>query len=250
MDEKGLKEVGFEDGASALEIRTYVENGYGNFIDPEKLKRHGYGEYVRYVPKQWAHTLAYSRSHCAPEPYGKNCQVYIERASKPLQTAFAEDLARNPDKTARLGRLQELYDEAVAEVNEKMLGRIPEDVMAFRRKVTIVVLAVMVATFLGLGLAMGRIPDSMINLPNKDYWLAPERRQQSLDTIQSYLLWMGSLTIIFLTDVFHQSYQVGLGKATRLGHFWIGLAVYLALTAAWCAGLFMAFRRPTPPQES
>lgn len=137
-------------GSKAAEkviVRTYVENGYGNFIDPEKLKRHGYEEYVRYVPKQWAATLKYSRENCAPEPYGKNCQVYIERASKPLQTAFAEDLTKNTDQESRLERLQELYDEAVNEINEKMLGKIDEETMQYRRKVTAVVLLVMVIGF-------------------------------------------------------------------------------------------------------
>ncbi len=116
-------------------VRTYVENGYGSFIDPVKLERYGYGEYAKSVPKQWADTLHFSMQNCEPEPYGKNCQVYIERASRPLLTAFSEDLARNPDREARLERLQELYDTAVADVNEKMLGRIPEATMRYRRKV-------------------------------------------------------------------------------------------------------------------
>jgi len=131
-------------------VRTYVENGYGSFIDPVKLERYGYGEYAASVPKQWANTLHFSMQNCEPEPYGKNCQVYIERASRPLQTAFAEDLARNPDREARLERLQELYDTAVADVNEKMLGRIPEKTMQYRRKVAAAVLTVMLAAFVSL----------------------------------------------------------------------------------------------------
>ena len=133
--------------AEKVIVKTYVENGYGNFIDPEKLKKYGYEEYVKYVPKQWVDTLRYSRTHCEPEPYGKNCQVYIERASKPLQTAFAENLAHNPDKKQRISRLKVLYDEAVADINEKMLGQIPEEVMSYRRKVTTVIVALITIAF-------------------------------------------------------------------------------------------------------
>jgi serine/threonine-protein kinase len=43
------------------------------------------------------------------------------------------------------------------------------------------------------------VPNSMINLPNRDYWLAPERRQQSCDTIFRYGIWLAILvTLLFL----------------------------------------------------
>jgi len=152
-------------------VRTYVENGYGGFIDPVKLKRYGYGEYADSVPKQWADTLHFSMANCAPEPYGKNCQVYIERASRPLQTAFAEDLARDPDRDARLARLQELYDEAVAEVNEKMLGQIPEDTMKYRRKVAAVVLVLMLGAFVSLFVYVWRLftPKKQVGLSRRPF---------------------------------------------------------------------------------
>ena len=43
-------------------------------------------------------------------------------------------MPRIADDETRLARLQELYDTAVQEINEKMLGQIG-DVMVFRRKV-------------------------------------------------------------------------------------------------------------------
>ncbi len=157
--------------AKKVVVQTYVENGYGSYIDPVKLERYGYGEYVQSVPKQWAATHKFSMANCAPEPYGKNCQVYIERASRPLQSAFAEDLARNPDRGQRLARLQELYDEAVAEVNEKMLGRIPDDVMSHRRKVALGVLVVMLAAFISLFVYVWRLftPEGHTGAPKKDF---------------------------------------------------------------------------------
>ena len=129
-------------------IRVYIENGYGSFINPEMLKQFGYEEYLHTVPKQWAETLKTSMQDSHPEPYGKNCQVFILRASKPLESALAAQIPRIEDREERLVKLQALYDEAVAETNEKMLGRIPEDVMNFRRKVAFAVIVV-------LGIAFG-----------------------------------------------------------------------------------------------
>lgn len=143
---KFIRFVG-SDAAQREVVRTYVENGYGRFIKPEKLKRFGYEEYLGSVPRQWAETLEYSLRHCAPEPYGKNCQVYILRASKPLEAALDEDLARNPDRAQRLTRLQELYDQAVADVNEKMLGRIDPEEMRLRRRVAAGVIVLVAAAF-------------------------------------------------------------------------------------------------------
>lgn len=146
---KFIRFVGSPEAERAV-VRTYVESGYGRFINPEKLRQHGYEEYLPAVPRQWADTLAYGLTHSRAEPYGKNCQVYILRASKPLEAAFGEDLARRPDQAVRLARLQELYDAAVADVNEKMLGRIPESVMAFRRRIALVTILLIAVGFVAL----------------------------------------------------------------------------------------------------
>ena len=143
---KFLRFVG-SPAAERVIIQTYVENGYASFINPEKLAKHGYTEYVATVPAQWKHTLEFALENSLPEPYGENCQVYIERASKPLQSAFSEGVPRIADDATRLARLQKLYDTAVQEINEKMLGQIPEDVMAFRRKVASVVMLLVAVSF-------------------------------------------------------------------------------------------------------
>ena len=182
--------------AQRVIVKTYIENGYGSFIDPEKLKLFGYEEYVKTVPSQWAETLKYSMRNSYPEPYGENCQVYIERASKPLQSAFAEDLPRMPEKADRIARLQELYDVAVSDINEKMLGRIPEDVVSFRRKVSVAVMLFMLLSFLLLFVYVWRLFSGTTNGRKlgfkvwlKKYWLA-------------YLLLMPSLIAIFLFNYY------------------------------------------------
>ena len=48
--------------------------------------------------------------------------------------------------------------------------------------------------FLAIGLFLPRLlfslPDSMINLPNKEYWLAPERRGQTLNSFGEIFSWL------------------------------------------------------------
>ncbi len=116
--------------------------------------------------------------------------------------------------------------------------------------VYLVTVAVMALTFLGFGLAMPKMPNSIINLPNKDYWLAPERRQQTLDYMLSRFMWLGSITMLLLLDVFQQSFQVHLGKATKLNHVLLSLGAYLAVTTAWCIAIYSKFRKKESQQSS
>ena len=45
------------------------------------------------------------------------------------------------------------------------------------------------------------LPVSMLSLPNKEYWLAPERREQTLDGLLWLGLWLGCLVQAFLMIV-------------------------------------------------
>lgn len=105
----------------------------------------------------------------------------------------------------------------------------------------LVTIGVTAVTFLGIGLLMPKLPDRAINLPNKNYWLAPEQRRQTMDSMLAALLWFGSLTMLLLLGIFHQSFQVHLGRATRLNHVWDAMGGYMVLATVWCVALFRRF---------
>ena len=128
-------------------VRVYIENGYGHYINPDKLVKHGYQEYIDYVPKQWSDTLDFAFTHMAPAPYGKNCQAYILRASEPLQTAYSQKVPRIKDKAKRLEKLRGLYRKANNSINEKMLNVIPEETMVKRKRIAGIVLGIMAISF-------------------------------------------------------------------------------------------------------
>src|SRR4051794_14764693 len=54
---------------------------------------------------------------------------------------------------------------------------------------------------LGLSYTARFFPNDLFNLPHKDYWLAPERRQESVEYVFRHSLWTASLTLFFLTWV-------------------------------------------------
>ena len=104
-------------------------------------------------------------------------------------------------------------------------------------------IAVIAATFLGFGLALSKIPNSLISLPNKEYWLTPERRQQTLGYLLPRFFWLGSLALLLILDIFHQTVLLHLGKATKLSHFGLSIGIYLVITFAWCITIYKKFSK-------
>lgn len=49
--------------------------------------------------------------------------------------------------------------------------------------------------------ALARLPDSLINLPNKDYWLSPERRNSTLNAISDWVRWLAVMILVIETLV-------------------------------------------------
>jgi uncharacterized membrane protein len=95
--------------------------------------------------------------------------------------------------------------------------------------------------FLAVTFTMSKIPVSLINLPNKDYWLSEERRQDTLALLSHYFLWFASATLLLLLDIFHQSFQVHLGKAGALSHPMLSLGLYIGFSVIWSVSLFVKF---------
>jgi len=107
--------------------------------------------------------------------------------------------------------------------------------------VPFIITGVITVVFLAVAFGLSKIPVSLINLPNKNYWLSPERKQASLDFFTGYFLWFGSATLVLLIDIFRQTFLVNTGSADALGHSVPALVVYFVFTALWIAGLYMKF---------
>lgn len=101
--------------------------------------------------------------------------------------------------------------------------------------------------FVGLRFWLRKIPVSLINLPHRDYWLAPERREATLEFIARHLMWFGSATLALFADMFHQTFRVNLGQAGHLEHPVLTLVVYLVAIFSLLLVLLVKFgRRPDP----
>ena len=100
--------------------------------------------------------------------------------------------------------------------------------------------------FIGIAWTLPRVPSSLVSLPHRDYWFAPERRESTLSSLRSQLLWYGAVTVGFLICIFQlviDANRLGHGRLS-MTHFWILLGGYVAYTTVWCVRLILRFKKP------
>jgi hypothetical protein len=84
-------------------------------------------------------------------------------------------------------------------------------------------------------------------MPNRDYWLSPERKRETLNYIACSMAWMGSATLLFVMRIFHGCFEAALGPAATptypLPSPGVAGALYGACLLAFCVGFFVRFRK-------
>ncbi len=87
------------------------------------------------------------------------------------------------------------------------------------------------AVFLAVPVLLRKGPISLLSIPNKSYWLAPERRETSIPMIANRLLLIGVLSNIFLLFVNYLVFLANQIAPPRLNQnlFLIGLSVFLGI---------------------
>lgn len=91
-----------------------------------------------------------------------------------------------------------------------------------------------------------RLPAARINIPHRDYWLAPERRSGTIGRLQGHMKFFGVLLATFLCYVHWQVVQANTHAPPVLdsGRFSTGLATFMAALITWIVILRRDFRPP------
>ncbi len=111
----------------------------------------------------------------------------------------------------------------------------PETAVSINLLITVIIAAL----FLGINWIVPRVPYDLINIPNRDYWLAPERRQKTLNDVLRYLLWFADLTLLFMLVVYQGVIEFNLSG--RYVSIWWPLGIYLFLTGVWIWHMYRHF---------
>lgn len=90
------------------------------------------------------------------------------------------------------------------------------------------------------------LPARFINLPNREYWLAPIRQADTLAYLRNQGTGFGVILILFLCFV-HWLVVIANAHNPPLfpeSLFFVGMAVFLISLVIWLGGFIVHFRRP------
>jgi len=137
------------DEARRDRTRIMVDYGYGQFLDPHDLEQFGYDDILAGTPGAWKETMATALRNGVPEPYGKNTQQIYRKVSEPINWAIDRPELLELPRGEALARIREQLDLAAARVDKFMLGELSPEEWRERRLWGGVLLAVLIAVFVG-----------------------------------------------------------------------------------------------------
>jgi len=116
----------------------------------------------------------------------------------------------------------------------------------FRMIAGLTVLVLVFAAIFAATFFFSRVPDRLISLPNKTYWLAPERREATLLYVSAWQRWFLVLTVAFITLPVGLTLRVNLRTPPQLSVAALGvLVIYLVVAVTMIVTLVMRLHRPS-----
>jgi uncharacterized membrane protein len=105
----------------------------------------------------------------------------------------------------------------------------------------IVLLGVCLLLAFGIPRLIGMLPLSLVNVPNKEYWFAPERRDETLAFFKAQFAWFGCVFLGFLLIVNQLVFRANQTSPRHLDNttFVITMFAFLAYVAIWTVRVVM-----------
>ena len=84
-----------------------------------------------------------------------------------------------------------------------------------------------------------------LRIPNRAYWLAPERREETLQFLNAHVAWLSTTMVLFVIAIHHLVLMANASRPVRLPHmpFLVLMGSFLAVLAVWIGVLWYRFRR-------
>ncbi|XGV94530.1 MAG: hypothetical protein ACAF41_17460 [Leptolyngbya sp. BL-A-14] len=89
-------------------------------------------------------------------------------------------------------------------------------------------------------------PNIRINVPHREYWLAPDRRAKTITFLRRHSTGFGLMLVIFLCYIHWLVVRANTVTPPSLPSSWFiaGLIVFVVSTIVWISLLFKRFHRP------
>ncbi len=101
--------------------------------------------------------------------------------------------------------------------------------------------------FIAIGSLLRGLPTTLINIPNREFWFAPERREQSIQWISTTMSWFGAAIALFVVVINHLTFVANRdGESLNSAAFLTALGLFLAAALALVVTVTIRFRRMAP----
>jgi uncharacterized membrane protein len=98
---------------------------------------------------------------------------------------------------------------------------------------------------LGIGRALPLMPNELINVPRREYWLNQENRSYTINVMQGMLIWLAIFTSAFMLGIFHLAFRANVDKANLDERtFLILLGAFLVAVFGLTFGTMWRFMKP------
>ena len=87
-----------------------------------------------------------------------------------------------------------------------------------------------------------RLPKNLINMPNKEYWLSDEHREETLGIFRNYFEVFGAVVVLMFVVVNQFVYQANVARSNLPSSIWMVIVGFLIFTIVWLVKFISEFR--------
>ncbi|MEP7075331.1 MAG: DUF1648 domain-containing protein [Acidobacteriota bacterium] len=103
-------------------------------------------------------------------------------------------------------------------------------------------IVLVVGEFLLVPRFVRRLPPSLVNMPNKEYWLAPEHIDETMEIFRSYFEVFGGVIVALFVVVNQFVYAANTARSNLPGSIWMVIVAFLLFTVVWVIKFIGEFR--------
>lgn len=98
---------------------------------------------------------------------------------------------------------------------------------------------------IGIFYTLQFLPPAWFNLPHRDYWLAPERRQETFAYLSHHGAWLAGLSLLFVASIHHLILAANQSPSRQLSNALTLMIAgfYLAGVLGWVIALLRRFQK-------
>ncbi len=104
------------------------------------------------------------------------------------------------------------------------------------------ILSLIVLEFTFLPWIIGKMPKYLINMPNKEFWFAEERRAGTIDVIRHFFEWFSASLLALFIGINQLVIRANLTGENLSSNSWLILGAFLIFVVIWLIKFVRRFR--------